>query len=93
MPLIRISEDREPLTLDDLRRNPGMLVGPSDLQRLGLFKSYGAIQRAWKGGRLAQPYRLPGGWPRWEARDILGAIGASVHLPIASVDRSEGSLP
>lgn len=88
MPLIRVLRDNERLTLDDLRRSPGMLVGPSDLQRLGLFKSYSAIQHACKARKLAQPYRLPGGWPRWEARDILQAIGAPAHIPAA-----DASLP
>jgi hypothetical protein len=81
MPLIRLSDASEPLTLDDLRRNPGMLLSPSDLKRVGLFKSYSAIQHACKGGKLTQPYRLPGGWPRWEARDVLAAIGVPADMP------------
>ena len=81
MPNINVRGNPAPLTLDDLRRNPGLLLGPSDLTRLGMVKSYSAIQAAVKAGKLARPYRLPGGQPRWEARAVLAAIGAPAENP------------
>jgi hypothetical protein len=86
MPTIRVPKDRRPLTLDDLRRNPGLLIGPSDLVRLGLFRSYDPIKQAYRSGKLAVPYRLPNGRPLWEGRDILKLLGASVEIPVERVN-------
>lgn len=80
MPNIRQHLDSSRLGLDELRRNPSMLLSPSDLTALGLFKSYSALRSACVAGKLAQPYRLPGGQPRWEARAVLAAIGAPAEI-------------
>jgi len=80
MPNIRVTDDRERLSLDDLRLNPGGLIGPGELKLLGVFHSYGAIDRACRCGKLAMPYRLPGGRPRWEGRAILSMLEASAGI-------------
>src|SRR5438128_1228947 len=71
-----------------------MLLSPSDLTRLGLFKSYSALRSACTAGKLAEPYRLPGGQPRWEGRAVLAAIGASPDTPAEPPLNNRGeSLP
>jgi hypothetical protein len=92
VPTINVPPGAGPLTLDDLRRNPGMLLSPSDLTRLGLFKSYSALRSACASGKLAEPYRLPGGQPRWEARAVLAAIGASPGIPAEPPLNNRGQL-
>jgi hypothetical protein len=52
MPLIRVSDPSKRLTIDDLRRNPGMLVGPSDLAGVGFCKSYSGLSFACESGKL-----------------------------------------
>src|SRR5262249_44104888 len=71
------------LTLDDLRRDPGRLVFLRELAFMGIVRSYDAVQRLVSSGRLPPPYRI-GIRLAWEARDILGMLGADRRRQVAA---------
>src|SRR5262245_21559916 len=59
-----------PLTIQDLRDKPGMLVGVADLVGIGVVPSYMALRRQRIAGVFPEPKTLPSRLLAWEARQI-----------------------
>jgi len=59
------------ITLDDLRKTPGRLLGLGDLVMLGVIPSYEAYYNQSKAGLFPRGKMLPSRMLAWEARQII----------------------
>jgi hypothetical protein len=71
---------KEPVSLDEFRKNPGRLYPASWLAATGVIKSYDGVGGWVRDGRLREPYVI-NRRPFWEGRDILDAIERSRRAP------------
>jgi len=60
-----------PITLDDLRRAPGRLLGLGDLITIGVIPSYEAYYKQARAGLFPRGKLLPSRMLSWEAQWIL----------------------
>jgi hypothetical protein len=58
------------LTIEDLRKKPGMLVGVADLVGIGAVPSYLALRRQIQAGLFPKPKRPPSRFLVWEGYQI-----------------------
>lgn len=62
-------------TLDALRARPGALIGPAELAGAGIVRNYTSLNAWIARGALPPPVKLPGGFLRWRAGDVLDKLG------------------
>lgn len=74
MPSRKKLSERSDTTLEDIFKNPGRIVTPSDLASAGVVGSYSTISEWVRKGWLPKPHEFPNGHKFWFGREIVPTV-------------------
>ncbi len=74
MPSKKKLSQRSDATLDDILKNPGRMVTPSDLASARIVRSYSTIGDWVRKKWLPEPHQLPNGRKYWLGDEIAAAL-------------------
>ena len=74
MPSSKKLSERSDATLDDILKNPGRMVTPSDLASARIVRSYSTIGDWVRKKWLPEPHQLPNGRKYWLGNEIAAAL-------------------